>query len=159
MIGEAALKNFLANWIKSKFNGTFFYGNRKLLETLLLCAATLVGFLILFRSEDEFVISSIATRKNVSVSPMIIGVTVVAFGTSAPEIFVTITSSLQEEIHLAVCNAIGSNIVNVGLVTLALMFFATGKNQDKKISQSKGAPFLRIWLRYLVTLYNTSIAS
>ena len=76
----------------------------------------LVGFLILFKSADEFVVGSIATAKNISVSPMIIGLTIVALGTSAPEIFVAITSSLQGEAHLAVGNAIGSNIANVGMV-------------------------------------------
>ncbi len=87
-----------------------------MLDILLLCAAMLVGFLILFKSADEFVVGSIATAKNISVSPMIIGLTIVALGTSAPEIFVAITSSLQGEAHLAVGNAIGSNIANVGMV-------------------------------------------
>ena len=79
-------------------------------------AALLVGFLILFKSADVFVIGSVATAKNFSVSPMIIGLTVVALGTSAPEIFVAATSSLQGEPEIAVGNAIGSNIANIGMV-------------------------------------------
>ena len=47
---------------------------------------------------------------------MIIGLTIVALGTSAPEIFVAVTSSLQGEPELAVGNAIGSNIANIGMV-------------------------------------------
>jgi cation:H+ antiporter len=74
----------------------------------------LVGFLILFKSADEFVIGPIASAKNMSVSPIIIGLMIVALGTSAPEIFVAITSSLQGETHLSVSNAIGSNITNIG---------------------------------------------
>lgn len=79
-------------------------------------AALLAGFLILFKSADVFVIGSIATAKNFSVSPMIIGLTVVALGTSAPEIFVAATSSLQGEPEIAIGNAIGSNIANIGMV-------------------------------------------
>jgi cation:H+ antiporter len=79
-------------------------------------AALLVGFLVLFKSADIFVIGSVATAKNFSISPMVIGLTVVALGTSAPEIFVAITSSLQGQPEIAVGNAIGSNIANVGMV-------------------------------------------
>jgi cation:H+ antiporter len=79
-------------------------------------AALLVGFLVLFKSADIFVIGSVATAKNFSISPMVIGLTVVALGTSAPEIFVAVTSSLQGEPEIAVGNAIGSNIANVGMV-------------------------------------------
>ncbi len=79
-------------------------------------AALLVGFLVLFKSADQFVISSVTVAKNLDISPTIIGLTVVALGTSAPEIFVSITSSLQGEPSLAVGNAIGSNIANIGLV-------------------------------------------
>ncbi len=79
-------------------------------------AALLVGFLVLFKSADLFVISSVATARNFSISPMIIGLTVVALGTSAPEIFVAATSSLQGEPEIAVGNAIGSNIANIGMV-------------------------------------------
>ena len=79
-------------------------------------AALLVGFLILFKSADIFVIGSVATAKNFSISPMIIGLTIVALGTSAPEIFVAATSSMQGEPEIAVGNAIGSNIANLGMV-------------------------------------------
>jgi cation:H+ antiporter len=79
-------------------------------------AALLIGFLVLFKSADIFVIGSVATAKNFSISPMVIGLTVVALGTSAPEIFVAATSSLQGQPEIAVGNAIGSNIANVGMV-------------------------------------------
>ena len=78
--------------------------------------ALLVGLLVLFKSADQFVIGSVATARNFSISPMIVGLTIVALGTSAPEIFVSATSSLQGQPELAVGNAIGSNIANIGLV-------------------------------------------
>lgn len=83
---------------------------------LLYSAALLAGFLILFKSADYFVIGSVATAKSFNISPMIIGLTIVAVGTSAPEIFVSAISSLQGDAQIAVGNAIGSNIANVGMV-------------------------------------------
>ena len=87
-----------------------------MLPLFLLFAALLLGFLILFWSADRFVIGSIATARNLDISPMVIGLTAVALGTSAPEIFVSLTSSTQGEPELAVGNAIGSNIANIGMV-------------------------------------------
>jgi len=83
---------------------------------LLYSVLLLVGFLVLFKSADQFVIGSVATAKNLKISPMVVGLTVVALGTSAPEIFVAIASSLRGEPELAVGNAIGSNIANMGMV-------------------------------------------
>ncbi|MDG2070636.1 MAG: calcium/sodium antiporter [Pseudomonadales bacterium] len=85
-------------------------------EILMLCAAILVGFFVLFKSADQFVVGSVATAKNLAISPMIIGLTIVALGTSAPEIFVAMTAALQGEPELAIGNAIGSNIANIGMV-------------------------------------------
>lgn len=79
-------------------------------------AALLIGFLVLFKSADQFVIGSVATARNFNISPMFIGLTIVALGTSAPEIFVSAISSLQGQPGLAIGNAIGSNIANVGMV-------------------------------------------
>ena len=83
---------------------------------LLYSVLLLVGFLVLFKSADQFVIGSVATAKNLNISPMVIGLTIVALGTSAPEIFVAAASSLRGEPELAVGNAIGSNIANMGMV-------------------------------------------
>lgn len=82
---------------------------------LLYSALLLIGILMLFKSADQFVIGSVTTAKNFHISPMLIGLTVVALGTSAPEIFVA-AASLRGEPELAVGNAIGSNIANMGMV-------------------------------------------
>lgn len=83
---------------------------------LLYSVLLLVGFLVLFKSADQFVIGSVATAKNLNISPMVVGLTIVALGTSAPEIFVAAASSLRGEAELAVGNAIGSNTANMGMV-------------------------------------------
>ncbi len=79
-------------------------------------AALLIGFLVLFKSADQFVIGAASTARNFSISPVTIGLTVVALGTSAPEIFVSATSAIQGEPGIAIGNAIGSNIANIGMV-------------------------------------------
>lgn len=78
--------------------------------------ALLVGFIILVWSADRFVIGAASTAKNFGMSPMLIGLTVVSFGTSAPEILVSIMASTTGAGSLAVGNALGSNIANIGLV-------------------------------------------
>lgn len=106
----------LANGRHSPFNAADQFSPRSMIPLFVLFAALLLGFLILFWSADRFVIGSIATAKNLDISPMMIGLTAVALGTSAPEIFVALTSSIQGETELAVGNAIGSNIANIGMV-------------------------------------------
>ena len=78
--------------------------------------ALLVGFIILVWSADRFVIGAAGTAKNFGMSPMLIGLTVVSFGTSAPEILVSVMASTTGAGSLAVGNALGSNIANIGLV-------------------------------------------
>ena len=74
------------------------------------------GFAGLIWSADRFVLGASTTAKNLGVSPLVIGLTIVAFGTSAPEIFTSATASLQGSPNIAVGNALGSNIANLGIV-------------------------------------------
>lgn len=78
--------------------------------------AILAGFIALTWSADRFVEGAAATAKNWGISPLLIGLTVVSIGTSAPEILVSLMSALQNHVDIAVGNAIGSNIANIGLV-------------------------------------------
>jgi cation:H+ antiporter len=74
------------------------------------------GFLLLAWSADRFVIGAAAVAYNLNVSPLIIGLTVVSFGTSAPEMLVSGMAAWQGNSGLSVGNAIGSNIINIALV-------------------------------------------
>jgi cation:H+ antiporter len=65
---------------------------------------------------DRFVAGAAATARNLGISPLIIGLTVVGIGTSAPEILVSAVATWTGNPELAVGNAIGSNITNMGLV-------------------------------------------
>jgi cation:H+ antiporter len=78
--------------------------------------AILAGFALLIWSADLFVTGASATARNLGVSPLVIGLTVVGMGTSAPELLVSAIASLGGNPGLAVGNAIGSNITNIALV-------------------------------------------
>ncbi len=74
------------------------------------------GFILLVWSADRLVVGASATGSNLGVPPLIVGLTVVGFGTSAPEMVVSAIASLNGNPGLAVGNAIGSNITNIGLI-------------------------------------------
>ncbi|MEW5008808.1 calcium/sodium antiporter [Cycloclasticus sp. 46_83_sub15_T18] len=79
-------------------------------------AAILAGFVFLIFSADFFVKGTSAIARNFGISPLIIGLTIVGLGTSAPEMLVAAMASAQGNTGLATGNAIGSNIANIGLV-------------------------------------------
>lgn len=76
----------------------------------------LIALIALVWSADKFVFGASSLARNLGVSPMIIGLTIVAMGSSAPEMMVAATASLQGNPDTAVGNAIGSNITNIALV-------------------------------------------
>ncbi len=83
---------------------------------LLFLAALIAGFFFLIFSADFFVKGTSAIARNLGVPPLIIGLTIVGLGTSAPEMLVAGMASIQGNTGLATGNAIGSNIANIGLV-------------------------------------------
>ena len=76
----------------------------------------LVGLIVLSWSADRFVYGASALAKNIGISPMMIGLTIVAMGSSAPEIVVSAMASANGNMNTAVGNALGSNITNIALV-------------------------------------------
>lgn len=78
--------------------------------------AILFGFVGLVWSADRFVAGAASIAEAFGVAPMIIGLTIVSFGTSAPEVMVSLIAAMTDAGELAVGNAIGSNIANIGLV-------------------------------------------
>jgi cation:H+ antiporter len=67
------------------------------------------GLALLIVGADRFVHGAAATARNLGISPLLIGLTIVAFATSAPEVLVSILAATRGEPDLAVGNAIGSN--------------------------------------------------
>lgn len=76
----------------------------------------LFGFITLVWSADRFLNGAAASARSLGMSPMLIGLTIVSLGTSAPEILVSLSAAMNARPLLAVGNAIGSNITNIGLV-------------------------------------------
>lgn len=84
---------------------------------MLIYSVTIItGFLLLVWGADRFVMGASATAQHLGVSPLLIGMTIVGFGTSAPEILVSANAALTGNPGLAVGNAIGSNIANIALI-------------------------------------------
>ena len=76
----------------------------------------LVGLVLLFYGGDFLVTGSLRLSRALKISPFIIGATVIGFGTSTPELAVSVMASLYDSGDLALGNIIGSNIANIGLV-------------------------------------------
>ena len=76
----------------------------------------IVGFVLLVWSADRLVAGASALARNFGVSALVVGITIVGFGTSAPEMVVSALASLEGNPALAVGNALGSNIANIGLI-------------------------------------------
>ncbi|QKK01994.1 MAG: calcium/sodium antiporter [Pseudomonadota bacterium] len=74
------------------------------------------GFVLLIWAADRLVTGASALARNIGVPTLIVGLTIVGFGTSAPEMLVSAMASLSGNPSLAVGNAIGSNIANIGLI-------------------------------------------
>jgi len=86
------------------------------MSDILIIISLIGGLLLLFAGAEGLVrgASSIALR--LGISPLVVGLTVVAFGTSAPELLVSIKSSLEGNSDIALGNVIGSNICNIALI-------------------------------------------
>ncbi|MCP4238233.1 MAG: calcium/sodium antiporter [Aestuariibacter sp.] len=115
-------------------------------------AAIVVGLAILVWSADRFVDGAAAIAQHLGVSNLIIGITVVGFGTSAPEIAVSVIAVLEEVPGIAVGNAIGSNIANIGLI-LGITALLAPISVSKDLIRSEypllfGATAVLVWCLY-----------
>lgn len=83
---------------------------------ILYVSSLFAGLILLIWSADRMVVGAAVIARNLGVTPMLIGLTVVGFATSAPEIMVSATAAIRDASNLALGNAFGSNIANIGLV-------------------------------------------
>ena len=93
-------------------------------EILIAIALLVVGFVLLIKGADFFVEGSSSVAKILRVPPIIIGLTIVAMGTSLPECAVSVTASMTGNNALAVSNVVGSNIFNLMVVSGSCALFA-----------------------------------
>ena len=90
------------------------------MNVLIAAALIVIGFVFLVKGADLFVDNASGIAKKLGVSPVVIGLTIVAFGTSMPELAVSVTAALQGSNEIAVGNVVGSNIFNLLVVAADL---------------------------------------
>ena len=145
----------------------------------------IIGFALLTKGADYFIENSASLAEERGISPHVVGVTIVAFGTSLPELLVSIISSSQGYNDLALGNIVGSNISNIGLVLAIstfifyyalktdiapdedanndsyVMFLAVLLlfffSRDKLISQIEGIVFFALYIAYIFWLYKRNV--
>ena len=117
----------------------------------------LVGFVILIYGADIFVDGASSLARNFKLSPMLIGLTIVAFGTSAPEFAVSIQSLIINNGDMILGNVIGSNILNTFLIlgVCALIHSLTVKNNTVK----KELPIALLLTTLFIVLMSDSLFS
>lgn len=101
----------------------------------------LAGLALLYFGGTALITGSLRIAHHFKISPFVIGATVLGFGTSAPELAVSLRASFQGAAELAVGNVIGSNIANVGLV-LGLTALIVPLTMDQKRFRSETPPLL-----------------
>ena len=94
-------------------------GNNVVITVILSVLLVILGFILLIKGADMFVDGASKVAQKLKVPLIVIGLTIVAFGTSAPEAAISITSACKNEAGIAVGNVIGSNIMNI-LVILGI---------------------------------------
>lgn len=123
----------------------------------------IIGFFILIKGADILVVWASHLAKKFGISPLVIGLTIVAFGTSAPELFVNVLSGFKWQTELALWNVIGSNIANVLLIlgVAALVYPLQAKNSTifKEIPFSLIASFALFFLAFDTLFSDATINS
>ena len=97
---------------------------------MLVYVILIIGFILLIKGADYFVDGSCSVAKKLKIPTMIIGLTIVAMGTSAPECAVSISASMQGSNALSISNIVGSNIFNLMVVIGACCLFVPIKVDD-----------------------------
>ena len=100
----------------------------------------MLGFFFLIKGADIFVEGSSSIARKFNVPPMVIGLTIVAMGTSAPEAAVSITSSIAGQNDMALANVVGSNFFNILIVLGVSCIISTLPVEKNTIK--KDTPFL-----------------
>jgi len=118
--------------------------------------AIIIGFVVLVWGADKFVLGGAASARCFGVSPMIIGLTIIGFGTSAPEMLVSAVAALEGTPNLAIGNAIGSNITNIALV-LGVAAMATPLMVKSEILKREYPVMFAVMLLALLVMWDLKL--
>ena len=117
-----------------------------ILELVLL----ILGFVFLVMGSDKFVDSSSRIARKLGVSDFIIGLTLIAVGTSLPELASSIIAALKGSSGLVVGNLVGSNIANIGLIVGICAFISTIKTHETMLKRDG---YIMIFISIIFTLF------
>ena len=92
-----------------------------------------LGLVLLVVGSDLLLRSSVDLSLKYNVSKLVIGLTIVSFATSAPELLISVSSVLKDSSDIAISNVIGSNIANIGMVFSVALLFVTIKIKKENI--------------------------
>ena len=123
-------------------------------STLLAIIQLIAGFVLLFFGGDWLVNGGVALARRFRISPLVIGMTIVAFGTSAPELLVSMTSSIKGSAGIAMGNVIGSNIANIGLILGVTAMLCPIPTENRKVSANGLVMILASLLALVFSLNN-----
>lgn len=124
---------------------------------LMSIAAIALGLAVLVWSADRFVDGASATARYAGMPPLLIGMVIVGFGTSAPEIVVSIISAMEGNPGLALGNGYGSNIANIGLI-LGITALISPISVHSQVLRKELPILLLITLLSLALLWNGMLA-
>lgn len=110
----------------------------------------IIGFILLIKGADLFVDGASSTAQNLKIPKIIIGLTIVAFGTSAPELAVSIKAILSNSSDIVLGNVVGSNILNILLILGISSLFSSMKVKDNTVK--KEIPFTILFSILLMVL-------
>jgi len=119
--------------------------------------AIIAGFILLIWSADRFIMGAAATARNLDVPPLVIGLTIVGFGTSAPEMMVAGFAAYDGSPDLAVGNALGSNITNITLV-LGVASLVAPLDVHSRILKKELPILLLVTLMAMLLIYDTTLS-
>lgn len=118
----------------------------------------LIGFIFLWKGADLLIDESVSLAKTLQIPAYLIGFTIVAFGTSLPELIVNVFASLKGEDSVVFGNIIGSNISNILLILgLSIFFTATRFNPKSIKSNLKNISLVSLAWVMIMSLFSTSI--
>ena len=126
-------------------------------DILIIAAQLIGGFVLLFFGGDWLVNGGVALARRFRISPLVIGMTIVAFGTSAPELLVSTISAIKGSAGIAMGNVLGSNIANIGLI-LGLTALICPIETDNKLVLHHGTIMILASLLLLVFSLKSGIS-
>ena len=106
----------------------------------------LAGLAVLAYAGDKLIDFCVAISVKARLTPAVIGLTVVSAGTSAPELFVSVTAALKGSPDIALANVVGSNIANVALVLGACAVIAAVPHQPRHLASEYPFMILASWI-------------